>query len=215
MSLPIVYPTIFNVGDRTRANSGSGTLQRLSRRIAHRAAGADHAAGGRLEKEFRPVGVVNEVVEAGGAGRFALPRLAAPLVGHARRPHLLVVERGQQRDRFDRDAGVGPLQRPRHGRWVVRVEDAAQRLRAVEQPHPPRLQDAHHRSAARPPYLAQLHDWPSPCASESPCQYRNGEAAVAALGDSRQNALPNRARKKEGRTCPPRRNPFASTTSPR
>src|SRR5438445_608913 len=32
MSLPIVYPTIFNSGDRTRASSGSGTFQRESRR---------------------------------------------------------------------------------------------------------------------------------------------------------------------------------------
>ena len=85
-------------GEMSSASSGSGTFHRASRRILTRPPGPTtrHARG--LEKEFRPFGVVDEIVElaSGRRLRFFHPRRAASEVGDAGRPHFLLLDRRQQ-----------------------------------------------------------------------------------------------------------------------
>ena len=59
--------------------------------------GADDAAGGGFEEQFRAWSLINEVVEAVGAGAFAFfhPGIAAAQIGDAGGPYFLLLDGGQ------------------------------------------------------------------------------------------------------------------------
>ena len=54
------------------------------------------AVGRRLEEELRSWRGVNHVIKLGGALRLALARFLTALIRHARRPHFLKINRGEQ-----------------------------------------------------------------------------------------------------------------------
>src|SRR5262249_6840474 len=132
----------------------------------HALAGADYAIGGRLEEEFRPFRRVHQVVKLGGAGGLALARLAAALVGDAGGPHLLAVDRRQQRHVVQRQpAQVLVDQVVSHGGGVVGMEDVAEGVKAgvvfqIEEVHVAVGEDAHADLSGFQLDLAQLHRQP-------------------------------------------------------
>ena len=106
---------------------------------ADRPARAHDPVGGGLQKELGTVGVVDPVVERAATGVAGLldAGLAAALVGHAGRPHLLGADRGEdrrgrvldrsaERDRFlDRNERVGRTEESVDGEPPRSLDDRA------------------------------------------------------------------------------------------
>src|SRR5215208_6876480 len=81
-SLPMVNPTIRRSGETTSASSGSGTLHLLSARTRMGFSGPTTRSG---------------VAFRNSSGRLFFAGDLAPLVGHARGPDFLPVDRGEER----------------------------------------------------------------------------------------------------------------------
>ena len=105
-SLPIVKPTISSSGLKTKASSGSGTHQRVSRRTRIGCPGPTTRLGRRLEEQLRTRGPVNPIVKRGRLFGLLLASDLAPLVSHPRTPNLLIVKRRQYLNRIA--SGISP-----------------------------------------------------------------------------------------------------------
>ena len=129
-SLPAQNPTISPRAFTTSVSSGSGTFQRLSRRMRMGIPSSGDSPAGRLEEQLRPLGVVHLRIHVLD-GRFRFARFAAAQVGDAGGPHF--AGRLDRRERRAAGDGLAGVAREKAGQ-LRRAADCEQAVRAGSLP---------------------------------------------------------------------------------
>ena len=133
MSLPIVKPTSFRLSEIDERQLGFGDGPLAVEADADRLARTGDAARSRLEKELRSVGRVDLVVVGGTRFRFVHAGHLAALVGHAGRPHFLLIDRRQQSHLVERNRfGLGIDEKAGQPQRLGRVQNIGERLQLVD-----------------------------------------------------------------------------------